>query len=216
MVEMQAIWDLPHLMMQAGVWPMGPSLGLDHRVPGPATCDGRAAGPHDAVRGAASRDRILEMLAAMIRHPAEGGPEVMELPRFWHPRCTWYGPAGIGTARGIEGFRAHHQVPFLAAMPDRGGDVSGLDMHFFGEGNYAAVTGWPNMRQTISADGWLGIAPAGQRVTLRSLDFWRLEGDLIRENWVLVDLLGMWAQLGVDVLARMRQLPRAAPQVSSR
>ncbi len=68
------------------------------------------------------------------------------------------------------------------------------------------VTGWPNMRQTISGDGWLGLPPIGKQVSLRSLDFWRLENGLIRENWVLVDLLDMYAQLGVDVFARMREL----------
>ena len=78
-----------------------------------------------------------------------------------------------------------------------------------GDRDYAAVTGWPNMKQTISADGWLGIAPAGQKITLRSLDFWRMEGGLIRENWVLVDLLDIYAQLGVDVLARMRAFNKA-------
>ena len=43
---------------------------------------------------------------------------------------------------------------------------------------------------------------------MRSLDFWRVKDGLIRENWVLVDLLDAYAQLGVDVLARMRELTR--------
>ena len=43
-------------------------------------------------------------------------------------------------------------------------------------------------------------------MTMRSLDFWRVEGDLIRENWVLVDLLDVYAQLGIDVFARMAAL----------
>jgi hypothetical protein len=42
------------------------------------------------------------------------------MERFWHPRFNWYGPAGIGTARGVRGFRAWHQIPFLRGMPDRG------------------------------------------------------------------------------------------------
>jgi predicted ester cyclase len=133
----------------------------------------------------------------------------MEMPRFWHPRFNWYGPAGIGTMRGISGFRNWHQIPFLGAMPDRGLDSGGLMSHWFGEGNYVCETGWPNMRLTITHDGWLGIAPAGQKITLRSLDFWRMEGGLIRENWVLVDLLDMWAQIGVDVLGRMREFNKA-------
>lgn len=208
-VEMQALWDIPELMMQAGAWPMAPSLGREMRVPGPATQDGLSEGPRDAARSDATRDRIVDMLAHLTRHPAQGGPEVMELPRFWHPRMTWYGPAGIGTARGIDGFRRWHQIPFLNAMPDRGQSDDTLTFHFFGEGAYAAVTGWPNMVQTVTGDGWLGIAPEGQRIELRSLDFWRLDGDLIRENWVLVDLLHVHDQLGVDVLGRMREFNKS-------
>ncbi|QPH53670.1 ester cyclase [Pontivivens ytuae] len=207
-VEMQALWDIPELMMQAKAWPLAPSLGRDWHVPGPATCDG--LGPHGA-NGIETRDTIKTMLDHMKRHPSQGGPEVMEMERFWHPRMTWYGPAGIGTGRGIAGFRNWHQIPFLAAMPDRGQYVEDITYHFFGEGDYAAVTGWPNMIQTITDPGWLGIAPAGQRVTMRSLDFWRLERGLIRENWVLVDLLDVLDQVGIDALARMREFNKARP-----
>lgn len=205
-VEVQAVWDLPELMMQANAWPLAPGLGADRRAPAPASQDGLAPGPYDAQASETSRAHIVAMLAAMIRHPAEGGPEVMELERFWHPRFTWYGPAGIGTARGVRGFRAWHQIPFLAAMPDRGQRPQGTTHHFFGDGAYAAVTGWPNMRQTLTGGGWLGLPPTGAEVTLRSLDFWRLEDGLIRENWVLVDLLHLHDQIGLDVLARMREL----------
>lgn len=203
-VEVQAIWDIPEVMMQAGAWPMAPSLGREIYVPAPATGDGIVAGPWDAPRAHASCQTIIDMLTHMIRHPAQGGPEVMEMERFWHPKMNWYGPAGIGTARGIAGFRNWHQIPFLAAMPDRGQYPDEVTHHFFGDGNYVAVTGWPNMAQTLSHDGWLGLAPTGQKITLRSLDFWRLEEGLIRENWVLVDLLDVYAQLGVDVFARLR------------
>ena len=65
------------------------------------------------------------------------------------------------------------------------------------------------MEITISADGFLGIAPSGQEITMRSLDFWRCEGNLIRENWVLVDLLDVYNQIGVDVLGRMREFNKA-------
>ena len=201
--EMQAIWDIPELMMQAGAWPLAPSLGREGLVPGPATQDGIRA-QADRQGGMASSALIRDMLAHMIRHPGEGGPEVMALERFWHPRMTWYGPAGIGTARGIRGFRHHHQIPFLAAMSDRGRYQDEITHHFFGDGPYVAVTGWPNMKQTLTGPGWLGIAPAGQSVTLRSLDFWRVDSGQIRENWVLVDLLDMYRQIGVDPLARMR------------
>lgn len=207
-VEVQAIWDLPELMMQGQAWPMVPSLGRDFCVPGPMTQDGLAA--HDAHASQASHDHVIDMLTHLSRHPSEGGPEIMEAERFWHPRMNWYGPAGIGTARGISGFRNWHQIPFLDALPDRRGGTTGtLKSHFFAAGPYVAVTGWPNMQMTLTGDGWLGIAPAGQKITMRSLDFWRIEGGRIRENWVLVDLLDVYAQLGVDVFSRLRAFNKA-------
>ncbi|OAN85862.1 ester cyclase [Sulfitobacter geojensis] len=208
-VEMQALWDIPEVMMQAGAWPMVPSLGREWHVPAPASNDGIVAAPYDAALGAASCQLVVDMLDHLQRYPSQGGPEVMQMPRFWHPRMTWYGPAGIGTARGIKGFRNWHQIPFLKAMPDRGLNSDEVTFHFFGDRNYAAVTGWPDMSQSITRDGWLGIAPAGQKVQMRSLDFWRIEKGLIRENWVLVDLLHVYDQIGVDVFARMREFNKA-------
>lgn len=208
-VEFQALWDIPEVMMQARAWPLAPSLGREWQVPGPSTQDGLVPGPYDVQASAESRELIVDMLAHLKRHPSQGGPEVMEMERFWHPRMNWYGPSGIGTGRGIAGFRNWHQIPFLNGMPDRGCYVDEIDYHFFGDGAYAAVTGWPNMIQTLSHDGWLGIAPSGKRFTMRSLDFWRIEAGLIRENWVLVDLLDAHAQLGVDAFARMREFNKA-------
>ena len=208
-VEIQLIWDIPELMMQAGAWPMTPSLGREWHVPGPATQDGLVPGPCDPEQSAKTLQHIIEMLEHMTRHPSKGGPEVMEMPRFWHERMSWYGPSGIGTGRGVEGFRNWHQIPFLSAMPDRGQYSGETTHHFFADRNYAAVTGWPNMMQTVSHDGWLGIAPSGKRVAMRSLDFWRVENGLIRENWVLVDLLHVYDQLGVDVFNRMREFNKA-------
>jgi len=214
-VEMQAIWDVPEVMMQAGAWPMAPSLGRELFVPGPSTCDGLARAPRDPAASDACKDIVVDMLAHMIRHPSQGGPEVMEMPRFWHPNMNWYGPAGIGTCRGIEAFRNWHQIPFLNAMPDRGQHEDEITHHFFGDAPYVAVTGWPNMMQTLSGDGWLGIAPSGKKISLRSLDFWRIEDGRIRENWVLVDLLDVYRQLGVDVLARMAEMTGAQRGVTA-
>lgn len=205
--QIQALWDIPELMMQAGAWPMGPSLGREWHIPGPATQDG--LGPHDPAGSAGSTQHIIDMLTALKRHPSDPDPAAMEMERFWHPKMTWYGPSGIGTARGIAGFRHWHQIPFLNGMPDRGQYLDEVEYHFFGEGTYAAVTGWPDMVQSITHGGWLGIAPAGKKIEMRSLDFWRLEGGLIRENWVMVDLLHMWDQIGVDVLGRMREFNKA-------
>ena len=207
-VEYQALWDIPEVMMQAGAWPMVPSLGKEWCIPAPASNDG-IRNVYDGLQGKISSDLVIDMLEHLKQHPSQGGPEVMEPERFWHPRMSWYGPAGIGTGRGFAGFRNWHQIPFLNAMPDRGFERHKIVYHFFGDGPYVAVTGWPNMIQTLSHDGWLGIPPLNQKVTMKSLDFWRIENGLIRENWVLVDLLDLYDQIGVNVLARMRELNKA-------
>ena len=74
-----------------------------------------------------------------------------------------------------------------------------LHSHYIAEGAYVCETGWPNMRMKLTGDGWMGIAPAGREITLRSIDFWRLENGKIRENWVQIDVPYTYAQLGVDV-----------------
>jgi len=205
-VEMQALWDIPEVMVQAGAWPMTPSLGREWHVPGPATQDGLVAGPREEAESRLNQELVAEMCDCLSNF-AEGGVEAMRLGDFWHDRCSWYGPSGIGTGRGISGFRNWHQIPFLNGLPDR---VGGSDVgHLFADGDYVAFTAWPGMHMTVSGDGWLGIAPVERRITMRSLDFWRCENGLIRENWVLIDLLDVYHQIGVDVFARMREFNKA-------
>jgi predicted ester cyclase len=204
--EVQAIWDIPELMMQARAWPMAPQLGAFLATPAPMSGDGLAVSGD----GQKALDHVIAMLTDLCKFPSDPDPAVMRLDQYWHPRCNWYGPAGIGTSRGISGFRTWHQGPFLRGMPDRKLDAMGaLKSQWIAEGDYVCETGWPNMRLTVTGDGWMGIAPAGQEILLRSLDFWRLEDGLIRENWVLVDLLDAYRQLGVDVLARMGEFNKA-------
>jgi len=205
-VEMLLLWDIPQLMMQAGAWPMAPSLGVEMHVPGPATQDGIVTAHYDSTRSAGSMQLVRNMVDGLGKYAA-GGHEAMQLERFWHPKMNWYGPAGIGSNRRISGFRKWHQVPFLNALPNRSADTSegGYDC-FFADGDYVAFCGWPAMRATVSGDGWMGIAPSGKDIEFCSLDIWRCEDGLLRENWVLIDLLDIYDQLGVDVLARMREI----------
>ena len=201
-IEMQALWDIPEVMMQAQAWPMAPSVGREWHVPGPATQDGIVTLPHDEEKATSSVKLVSDMLQRLSRF-ADGGVKAMALDQYWHPKMNWYGPSGIGTNRRIQGFRNWHQIPFLAAMPNRRG--SGGKGALFGDGEYVGFTAWPGMTATITGDGWMGIAPAGQEITMRSLDFWRCEEGLIRENWVLVDLLDVYTQIGVDVFRRMEE-----------
>lgn len=201
-VEMQAVWDIPQLMMQARAWPMSPSLGVEWLVPGPATQDGIITQAYDPGKAATSLRLVTDMLNGLAKSPQ--GVEAMQLDKYWHPKFMWYGPAGIGTSRRVSGFRNWHQIPFLKAMPDRGVFMDKGVM--FGDDDYVGFTAWPGMRMNLSDDGWLGIAPSNTEMKMRSLDFWRCENGLLRENWVLIDLLHIYNQLGVDVFERMREL----------
>ena len=212
-IEIQVIWDLPELMMQSNSWPMAPQLGKFICTPGPISGDGLKTGGS----GAESMAKIKNMLTDLCKHPADPNPKIMNLEKHWHPRFNWYGPAGIGTSRGISGFRNWHQIPFLKAMPDRTVDDKSdfqsnwvADTHWVAEGLYVCETGWPNMQMSLDFDGWMGIAPVNKEIFLRSLDFWRLgEDGLIRENWVLVDILDMYDQVGIDVFQRLRELNKS-------
>jgi len=203
--EMQALWDIPQVMMQASAWPMSPSLGVEWLAPAPETNDGIITTPYDTTHATSSLKLVEDMLAGLQR--STEGPAAMQLERYWHPKFNWYGPAGIGSMRGIDGFRNWHQIPFLKAMPDRRAIMD--NGYLLADGDYVGFTAFPGMQMTLSGDGWLGIAAANQPLTMESLDFWRCEAGLIRENWVLVDILDIYRQLGVDVFSRMRELTPA-------
>lgn len=60
------------------------------------------------------------------------------------------------------------------------------------------------MIQVVTDDGRTGITPSGKRIPMKSLDFWRMENGCVRENWVVVDLLNTYHQLGADVFDCLR------------
>jgi predicted ester cyclase len=199
-VECYVIIDLLDLMRQLGVWPLAAPLGSSDRLPGPSTHDGVLDAPQDASESADSLKLVEAMIAGLMRYDGRS-LDSMEQWKYWHPQFSWYGPAGIGTCRGQDDYRRVHQSPFLTAFPDR---VGGDHKCRIAAGHYVASTGWPSVRATHAGGGFLGIPPSGRRIGMRVMDFWRREGDLLRENWVFIDLLDLLCQMGVDVLERMR------------
>ena len=152
-----------------------------------------------------------------------GGREgllTMPQKQFWHPKMMWYGPSGIGTTRGLEGFVDYHQLPFRIAFPRNPNQPqpAGLGKHGgshyvrIGDGRFSATGGWPSRHMMHQGGGWLGQGPAGRPITMRVMDFYRADEGLIRENWVPIDILDVLLQMDVDVLARLRtRMGRGAP-----
>lgn len=204
-VEGRLIVDLLDLIHQTGAWPLAEMhYGAPVVFPAPETQDGLC--PADRAGGAASLDVVEAMLSALhVFDPNDFGSDgQVGAGGTWSPDFAWYGPGGIGSTVSWPGFVDHHRAPFLRAFPDRKG---GNHYCRIGDGNFAAVSGWPSMTMT-HRDTYLGVPATGKALTLRVMDFYRIKGGLIAENWVLLDYIDMLAQMGVDVIAAAAQAHR--------
>ena len=200
--ECFVILDMIGLMEQAGVNLLPPCCGEDSPVPGPDSRDGILLGEQSDAESEKSAELVEDMIADLMRFdPSEKDYSVMRHERCWHEDMKWYGPAGIGTTYGIDGFIQNHQRPFLTAFPDRRAG----DKHVarLADGNYVASTGWPSVEATHTGDGWLGQQATNRKVGMRVMDFWRRDGDRLRENWVLIDIPELLLQLDVDLFAQI-------------
>jgi predicted ester cyclase len=102
-------------------------------------------------------------------------------------------------------FRSHH----YPAPPgsDKAGFIAGIK---------ALLSAFPDIQVTVHEEfekgdrvftyfSWTathkgvfnGIAPTGKQVKVEGMDIWRVEGGKIRENWVVMDVMGLMIQLGV-------------------
>ena len=137
-VEARIIVDLIDLLRQTGVRVLPIPTGVEMLVPGPQD----HAGVLHAAQTAASTAQSMQLVESMIgglHQFRDGSMKSMGMHAHWSAEMMWYGPAGIGSMRRVEGFQAHHQKPFLVAFPDRKG---GNHRARFGEGAFVASTGW--------------------------------------------------------------------------
>lgn len=190
------ILDLIDLMFQTGFCPVS-HYGNPIQFPNPLTLDG--VGPRGE-NGEDSLDRVEGMLESLRNFDPESFDSAGQTGKegFWSDDLCWYGPGGIGSSFRWEGFVKDHREPFLTAFPDRvGGD------HYcrIGQGNYAAVSGWPSMIMTWQGP-YFGKNGDGRSLTLRVMDFYRLDARRqIAENWVCLDYLDLARQMGRDLIS---------------
>ena len=219
--------DYLDLMRQAGYWPLAPSLGREGVWQHPMTNDGVLLCPQDEAGSRRSFELVMAMQTAMTWYgggaPTRANLDDMQQRRFWHSWMQWYGPAGIGSTRGIDNYEQYHQVPFLVAFPDRGKlQEAGYSGHFIriGDGDYAVTGGWGHLLATHTGVDWLGLAPTDRVVNMRVMDFYRCDTDAagvttLRENWVPIDIPHLLLQMGVDVFGRMRHQFRQTGAISA-
>ena len=203
--------DVLDVIRQAGFWPVAPSLGTEGMWPGPITGDGIVLYPTDPAEGAANLAQMRDMQNKLGQHGdiEAMGRDAMLLPasqtEHWHPRMMWYGPSGIGSTRGVEGFVDWHRMPFRRAFHNtRGGQ------HYvrLGDGKFTATGGWPSITTQHLGGDFMGIPPTGRELTMRVMDFYLHHEGKIRENWIPIDIIHLLNQMGVDVFGRMDSLFR--------
>ena len=198
-VEIYFLLDLIDLMQQAGFPVLPPSRGIDSLFPPPRRRDGILLDGQDEVESRRSLDHIRRFIFNGLNQFDESKLESMGMADFFHPDLQWYGPGGIGACLSFQDFQSQHQQPWLHAFPNR--QIQNLDA-LFAEGSYSAAPGWKGVMATHAGE-YLGCPPTGKLVEINGLDYWKREGEQYVENWVFVDMIHLFRQLGVDLFERL-------------
>jgi predicted ester cyclase len=203
-VEIRIIVDLPDLLRQAGIHLLPPNYGRDLWIPGPLAGDGLLLEEQDPAESEKSLRLVEAMIFGGLNRYDGRSQDSQGLERFWHRHMVWHGPVGIGSAYGLDEFKKNAQGPIVCAFPDRKGVGHQARV---AEGAFAASTGWPSLAGTHQHD-YMGWAPTGERIGWNIMDFWKRDGDLLLENWVMIDLVGAAQESGVDLLAKLPRQKR--------
>lgn len=204
-IESIVLIDVLDFIRQAGYWPIAPSLGAEGRWMPPITGDGLVFAETDPTVSKKSFELIMAMHKSINTYDDDKdntreGYLNMSQKEYWHPKMMWYGPSGIGTTRGLQGFVDHHQLPFRRAFPNR--DGSGYYLQI-ADGKYAVTGGWPSVVGIHKGGDWLGTSATGRKIDMRVMDFYLTDEGLIRENWVPIDIIHILLQMGIDVFERL-------------
>ncbi|NRB02866.1 MAG: nuclear transport factor 2 family protein [Rhodobacteraceae bacterium] len=195
--ETAMYFDIPHLMVQAGLQPF-PTQTAAHLVqPGPMTHDGLMFEHQEPAAG----QKTLALIEDMIRDLGQWDSGLNledELRRTWHEDMVWWGPEGIGATYTIERYAKQHSGPFRASFANRS---KTSHIARLAEGNFGGFFGWPNFTATPSG-GFMGMPATNTPGEFRVIDIYRREDDKLAENWIFIDLLHFWKMQGVDILAR--------------
>lgn len=142
---------------------------------------------NDLSKTEASRKVIDALVDSLNDHVIEGQDA------YWHADARWIGSAGCGVKHGLKAFQDGWQRPFLNAFSDK----VCVDEARIAEGEWVAAFG----RQEATHTGdFMGIPATGKRVQIRYMDFWKIKDGKIQDNWVMIDVIGVMRQLGVDPL----------------
>ena len=191
--------DLIDLMQQAGYHVLPLSRGQDHIYPPPRANDGILLDAQDDATTAYSLDHIRRFIFDGLNSYDQSELKSMGMADFFRADVQWYGPGGIGACLSLKEFEDLHQQPWLIAFPDR--QVQNLTA-LFAEGNYTGAPGWAGVLATHTGP-YLDVPATNNKIAFNGLDWWKREGEMYVENWVFVDMIHLFRQFGIDLLARI-------------
>lgn len=199
--QAQTIWDFVDLCDLIGRPLLPTPRGVAQVFPAPTAFDGAQAKPQDLRETKTTLQLGRDLIFGGLNTYDQTDLTSMGMARFFHPDVRWYGPGGIGACLSLRDFEVLHQRPWLEAFPDR--KVKHLES-LFAEGQMLAASG-PMGVVATQMGPYLGHAPSGAHIEVSGLDFWLRTGDRFSENWVFVDMVDLFAQMGVDLLACRRE-----------
>ena len=116
---------------------------------------------------------------------------------YWTQDMIWHGPPGFGDIHGLKSFKYEVLQPFYTAFPDY---HAKNDIEFADE-DWVAATGFLTGTQR---GAWMGLPATNKPMRMRFSDFWRVRDGKLSENWVMVDHVEVFKQLGVDLMSSIR------------
>ncbi len=142
-----------------------------------------------------SAEQNLQLVQKM--YEALNAQDIEAHDRYWHEDMIWHGPPGFGSIHGLDGFKNDVLRPFYRAFPDyhAKNDIE------FADGTWVAATGF--LTGTHKGN-YLGFPPTGRKMRMRFSDFWLVREGKLSENWVMIDNVDVFRQLGFDVLANLQ------------
>lgn len=195
----QTIWDFVDWFDQIGLPVLPPPRGAAHVYPAPTGYCGLLETPQDPH----TTDQTLALGRSFIfgglNRFDESDLASMGMAQFFHANVKWYGPGGIGACLSLSEFETLHQQPWLTAFPDR--KVMHLES-LFAEDRLLAASG-PKGVVATQTGPYLDHPASGKPIEVSGLDFWLRDGDRFTENWVFVDMIHLFAQMGVDLFGRL-------------
>ena len=199
--EIFFLLDLVDLIRQAGFNVLPSSRGRDGIYPPPRANDGILLKTQSAKESQYSLEHIRRFIFDGLNRFDQSDLKSMGMAEFFHPDVQWYGPGGIGACLSFREFETLHQKPWLHAFPDR--SVQNLDA-LFAEGSYSGASGWAGVKATHDGE-YLDHGASGNAIEINGLDWWKRDGEVLIENWVFVDMIHLFRQLGVDLFERLAQ-----------